>query len=152
MLTCSTVPSTTYRVTMTEFFCFSRIALDIAWFSTLGFHCGSIMKTRFADVRFRLYLVVSTGKAFIPMGATVRMDNEVAYPNAPVPVVIMRTGIEESAENRFRICCRLLREQLPSILLKGIDSLQRYLSTRSRVFVQQENTMLRRASDCPGYS
>jgi hypothetical protein len=43
-----------YRVTSTDFSCLIRIALDIAWFSTLGFHCGSMMKTRFADVRFRL--------------------------------------------------------------------------------------------------
>jgi hypothetical protein len=47
-----------YLVTSTDFSCFSRIALAMAWFSTLGFHCGSIMKTRFAEVRFRLQRVV----------------------------------------------------------------------------------------------
>ena len=44
----------TYRVTLTVSICRSRMARAMAWFSTLGFHCGSMMNMRFAAVRLRL--------------------------------------------------------------------------------------------------
>jgi hypothetical protein len=42
-LTSSTVPFITYRTTFTFLFCPSRKKRAMAWFSTIGFHCGSRM-------------------------------------------------------------------------------------------------------------
>lgn len=65
------------------------------------------------------------------------------YPKAPVPVVMMRTGIFKSAdENSSRIFCRRPRLTSPSILSKVMLAASRYFSIRSNVFVQQENTIL----------
>jgi len=95
--TCSTVPSTIYLVTSTDFICLNRIALAIAWFSTLGFHCGSTMKTRFADVKFNLDSVRYCRE---------KIHFLYANPKAPVPVVMMRTGIFGEFEKSSRIVWR----------------------------------------------
>jgi len=90
-----------------------------------------MMKTRFADVIFNLRYTVS---------GTKKKQRE-ANPNAPVPVVMMRTGIEV-LQNLLRMFCRRLRGHSPSILEKTMDSLWKYLSIRFRVLVQQEKMIL----------
>jgi hypothetical protein len=73
------------------------------------------------------------------------------YPNAPVPVVMMRTGIAEEVENSSRIFCRRPRGLSPSIRWNGIFSALRYLSMRFRVLVQHENIILLREGESALY-
>lgn len=59
-LTSSTVFLIIYLVTRTSLSCPRRMAREIAWLSTLGFHCSSAMKIRFAQVKFNLRWYQST--------------------------------------------------------------------------------------------
>ncbi len=112
------------------------MARAMAWFSTPGFHCSSTMKTRLAHVRFRLrhsqyHICLSRGQS-----------RWITYPNAPVPVVIMSTGISSSLANRSRVICRCGGAQPPSIRRWGILASSRCLESRCSVLVQQENMRL----------
>ena len=101
--------------------------------------------TRFAEVMFRLYRFINDRFPLLHELQLIWMGEERnAYPNAPVPVVIIRTGIVEVLEKLSRIFKRLPRVHSPSILANGIESLRRYLSIRFKVLVQQEKTMLQR--------
>jgi hypothetical protein len=70
----------------------------------------------------------------------------VAYPNAPVPVVMMSTGLDRSLENSSRMAWRFARGQSPSTRKYDTFSRSRCLATRFKVRVQQEKIMLRQVS------
>ena len=130
------MPFVTYRVTSTDWPWPRRSARAIACFSTLGFHCGSTMKTRLAAVRFRLFDHQRVSS--IP-SKCVRWTT---YPKAPTPVVMMSTGIFGLIAKSSRIRCRLGRGHSPSIRSKGIASCRKCRPTKSNVRVQQENMIL----------
>ena len=66
-----------------------------------------------------------------------------SHPNAPVPVVISSTRTPDSSSNWSSSRCRFDISVSPSIRTKSMPSARRCRPTRSRVLVQQENTMLR---------
>ena len=128
-----------YLVTSTLSDWLIRMALAIAWFSTVGFHCSSTMKIRFAAVRLRL----EEEPASVLKRRPVTCASCQSYPKAPVPVVISITlSRDVDFANSFNIFCLLDSRISPSIRRNGICLRFRYVSAKSRVLVQQEKMIL----------
>lgn len=64
------------------------------------------------------------------------------YPKAPVPVVMINTRVLLEFSNSWRVCSLCETALAPSILPNLIFFACRCFAIRSKVFVQQENTML----------
>ena len=77
----------------------------MAWLSTLGFHCGSTIKMRFAEVRFKLFSV-SVLDVLGRVLCCCCQKEITTYPKAPVPVVMMSTGVFWLLAKSSRIFCR----------------------------------------------
>ena len=77
----------------------------MAWLSTLGFHCGSTIKMRFAEVRFKLFSV-SVLDVLGRVLCCCSQKEITTYPKAPVPVVMMSTGVFWLLAKSSRIFCR----------------------------------------------
>lgn len=65
-----------------------------------------------------------------------------SYPKAPVPVVIIKTGICKLLLKESRISWRCVGFVLPSIRSNSIPASVKCLAIRSSVRVQHENTIL----------
>lgn len=110
--TSSTLPFIMYRTILTVFSCPSRMMRPIAWFSTDGFHCGSMIWTIFA--------------AFILFNLCHRQSKAVniickTYPTAPVPSVINRIRTVVDCSKSSSILLLLLAGILPCIRRYEMD-------------------------------